>query len=72
MHSGINPADIDQAVKPGDDFFAYVNGKWAAKEVIPAQYPYSGNALGLHLGAERDIRAVVDEMAAGNFAAGSL
>ena len=69
---GLNPADIDQAVKPGDDFFAYVNGKWAAKEVIPAQYPYSGNALGLHLGAERDIRAVVDEMAAGSFPAGSL
>ena len=69
---GLNPADIDQAVKPGDDFFAYVNGKWIAQEVIPAQYPYSGNALGLRLGAERDIRTVVDEMAQGSFPAGSL
>ena len=69
---GVNPADIDKSIKPGDDFFAYVNGKWIAQEVIPAQYPYSGNALGLRLGAERDIRKVVDEMAAGNFAPGSV
>ena len=69
---GFNPADIDKTVKPGDDFFGYVNGKWIAQETIPAQYPFSGNALGLRLGAERDIRKVVDEMAAGNFAEGSL
>ena len=69
---GLDPADVDKSVKPGDDFFAYVNGKWLAQETIPAQYPFSGNALGLRLGAERDIRKVVDEMAAGNFAEGSL
>ena len=69
---GFNPADLDMAIKPGDDFFAYVNGKWAAKETIPPQYPYSGNALGLRLGAERDIRKVIEEMAAGSFPAGSL
>ena len=28
--------------------------------MIPAQYPHSGNALGLRLGAERDIRKVID------------
>jgi putative endopeptidase len=69
---GVNPADLDKSVDPGDDFFAYVNGKWLAKETIPDAYPYSGNALGLRLGAERDVRAIVEEMAAGNFPAGSL
>ncbi|MCA1660706.1 MAG: M13 family metallopeptidase [Novosphingobium sp.] len=69
---GVNPADLDRARDPGDDFFAYVNGRWIANEVIPAQYAYSGNALGLRLGAERNIRTIVEEMAAGNFPVGSL
>ncbi|QDM40943.1 M13 family metallopeptidase [Altererythrobacter sp. TH136] len=69
---GFNPADLDKTVKPGDDFFRYVNGKWDAAEVIPPQYPYSGVALGLRLQAERDVKAIVDEMAAGSYPAGSL
>ena len=69
---GFNVADLNKAVKPGDDFFAYVNGKWEARETIPPQYPYSGNALALRLGAERDVRAIVEEMAAGGHPAGSL
>jgi len=61
---GFNPADIDHAVRPGDDFFAYVNGKWAKAEVIPDQYAYSGNALALRLGSDRAVRAIVEELVA--------
>jgi len=61
---GFNPADIDPAVKPGDDFFAYVNGKWDRSEVIPPQYPFSGSALGLILGAEQAVKAIVEGLAA--------
>ncbi len=61
---GLDPADLDPAVKPGDDFFAYVNGKWERAEVIPPQYPYSGNALALRLGAERAVREIVESIAA--------
>jgi len=60
---GMNPADIDHTLRPGDDFFAYVNGKWASGEVIPDQYAYSGNALALRLGADRAVRAIVEELA---------
>ncbi|WP_423140986.1 M13 family metallopeptidase [Parablastomonas sp. CN1-191] len=69
---GFNPAELDRSVKPGDDFFAFVNGKWMAKEVIPPQYPYSGMALGLRLGAERDVRSIVQNLAAGTYPEGSL
>ena len=69
---GFNPADLDKSVKPGDDFFAYVDGKWEAKEVIPPQYPYSGVALALRLGAERDVRQIVEDMAADDAPAGSI
>ena len=61
---GFNPADLDPAVKPGDDFFAYVNGKWERTEVIPPQYPFSGSALGVILGAEQAVKAIVADLAA--------
>jgi putative endopeptidase len=32
---GIDLAGMDPSVKPGDDFFRYVNGKWAASTQIP-------------------------------------
>lgn len=68
---GFNPADLDPAVKPGDDFFAYVNGKWARAEVIPPQYPFSGSALGVILGAEQAVKAIVADLAATAHAQGT-
>ena len=32
---GVDLAAIDPAVRPGDDFFAYANGRWIARTVIP-------------------------------------
>ncbi len=33
---GVVVADIDHAVKPGDNFYLYANGKWQANNEIPA------------------------------------
>ncbi len=33
---GIAMSDMDTAVKPGDNFFEYVNGTWLANTEIPA------------------------------------
>jgi putative endopeptidase len=33
---GIEVADMDRAVKPCDDFYAYANGTWRAKNPIPS------------------------------------
>ena len=38
LGGGINRADLDTSVKPGDDFFQYVNGSWLKKNPIPAEY----------------------------------
>src|SRR6187200_2879391 len=32
---GVDPAALDPAVDPGDDFFAYVNDKWLKANPIP-------------------------------------
>jgi putative endopeptidase len=33
--AGLDVAGMDRAVKPGDDFFAFANGKWVAATTIP-------------------------------------
>jgi putative endopeptidase len=69
---GADPADLDPAVKPGDDFDAYVNGKWKAKTRIPTKYPTYGVTTNLRIGAERDVRSIIDDLAAGRNAPGSV
>jgi putative endopeptidase len=34
--SGLDLSSLDKSVKPGDDFFAYANGNWVKRTVIPA------------------------------------
>jgi putative endopeptidase len=68
---GLDLNDLDQSVKPGDDFDAYVNGKWKAANEIPAKYPYYGVVTNLRIGAERSVRAIIDDLAARQSPAGS-
>ena len=41
-NSGITKEWVDETVKPGDDFFRHVNGKWLATHEIPADRPKDG------------------------------
>jgi len=38
-HSGLALANMDTRVKPGDDFFRYVNGHWLGTAKIPDDRP---------------------------------
>jgi len=38
LASGIDRSGFDTAVKPGDNFFQYVNGNWVKENPIPAEY----------------------------------
>jgi putative endopeptidase len=43
---GIDTAGMDKSVKPGDDFFGFVNGNWARNSPIPAdRSSYGGFAI---------------------------
>ena len=59
---GIDTAQMDPAVKPGDDFFRYVNGTWLATATIPADKARYGMFDALRDQAETDVRALVDEL----------
>lgn len=41
----IDPADMDTAVKPWDDFFEYANGGWLKSNPIPPEYPMWNSTL---------------------------
>jgi putative endopeptidase len=63
---GIDTAGMDKSVKPGDDFFSYVNGNWARTTQIPAdRSSYGGFAILRDL-SEARLRSLVEGYRPGN------
>ena len=69
---GVDLAGMDKSVKPGDDFYRYVNGKWLDTAQIPADKSYYGSLTVVFEKTEADLHAIVDELAAGKHEAGSV
>jgi endothelin-converting enzyme/putative endopeptidase len=69
---GIDTAAMDTSVKPGDDFYRYVNGKWLATFEMPPDKARYGAFDALRDKSETDVRALLDELAAAPRAAGSV
>jgi predicted metalloendopeptidase len=59
---GIDLTAMDKAVKPGDDFFKYVNGTWLATFKMPADKTRYGAFDGLRDKAEDDVRSILEEL----------
>src|SRR5438067_4961787 len=60
---GYNAAAMDSSVKPGDDFWAYVNGNWDKTTKIAAERASAGPFVTLSDGAEKDVRQIVEQLA---------
>jgi len=64
----LDPSNMDSSVKPGDDFFRYVNGGWIKRTEIPPEYSRWGafnelierNNDALHTIAEKASQTQVD------------
>src|SRR5258705_4254533 len=69
---GYEPTAMDNAVKPGDDFFDYVNGAWAKRTEIAADRTFAGIDSVLNDQIERDVRAIVEDSAKDPAANGRL
>ncbi|MDQ5870928.1 MAG: peptidase M13 [Acidobacteriota bacterium] len=61
---GVDLEGMDRSVKPGDDFFKYVNGKWAATTQIPPDKTSFGAFAILRDLSEVRVRALLDRWAA--------
>ena len=68
---GIDLAAQDKSVKPGDDFYRYVNGRWLTTEKIPPDQSSWGPLEALEVQAELDVKAIIEASAAAHVAAGT-
>ncbi len=69
---GVRTEDGDQTVKPGDDFFAYVNGAWAKKTEIAPDRTFVGIDSVLNDQTDRNVRAIIEDMAKNPAANGKI
>ncbi|GAA1956697.1 M13 family metallopeptidase [Agromyces allii] len=61
LTSGIVHDELDDAVRPQDDLFRHVNGKWIARTEIPADKARYGSFIVLHEEAEQAVREIIQE-----------
>jgi endothelin-converting enzyme/putative endopeptidase len=69
---GYDATAMDSSVKPGDDFFEYVNGAWSKRTEIAADRTFAGIDSVLNDQIEKDVRAIVEDMAKDWSASGRL
>ena len=61
--SGIDLSTLDPAVRPQDDLYRHVNGRWITEHVIPADRAMDGAFRALHDRAEEQVRVIIEELA---------
>lgn len=71
LESGVLLDNMDSSVKPGDNFYSYVNGTWVKNTVIPPDKSSYNVFLILHEEAENNIKNIIEESASGEFEAGT-
>lgn len=71
LTSGVIHENMDLSVKPGDDFFSYVNGAWVERTEIPADRSDFGSFGVLRDEAQGNVRAIIEETAQGDYPDGS-
>jgi endothelin-converting enzyme/putative endopeptidase len=60
---GADLTAMDRSVKPGDSFWHFVNGSWGKRTEIPADRTNAGVSVLLVEEAERQVRAIVEDLA---------
>ncbi|MCO4810425.1 MAG: peptidase M13 [Gammaproteobacteria bacterium] len=69
--SGVDLAGMDTSVRPGDDFFAYVNGTWVKETEMPADKARYGLFNILRDESQEAVKAIIERSATGDFAKGT-
>ena len=63
LKSGIDKSNFDPEVRPQDDLYRSVNGKWLKHATIPADRPADGSFFALRDRSDEQVRAIVEEAA---------
>ena len=59
---GVDLSSMDRSVKPGDNFFLFVNGTWLKTATIPADRTSTGSFQDLQILSEQRMKAIVGEL----------
>ena len=62
LRSGIDLSVLDAAVRPQDDLYRHVNGRWIATHEIPADRAMDGAFRMLHDRSEEQVRVIIEEL----------
>lgn len=65
---GIDLGAMDKSVRPGDDFFEFVNGNWEKTAQIPPDRAATGAFQDLRILSEKRMRAIMDGLGAKPYA----
>ncbi|MEN0130694.1 MAG: M13 family metallopeptidase [Brevundimonas sp.] len=68
--SGIDLNALDPDIRPQDDLYRHVNGRWIDSYEIPADRAMDGSFRALHDQAEEQVRDIITDAAASSDAAG--
>jgi len=68
----LDTSAMDPTVKPGDNFFLYVNGGWMKKTEIPATESRVGSVTTLFNQTKEHLHSLLEDLAKNNQAPGSL
>ena len=71
MKSGLDLSHIDQGIRPQDDLFRFMNGKWLKESTIPADRASDGAFYWLYERAEKQVKQIILDQAASKAATGS-
>ena len=69
--SGISTEHMDKSIRPGDDFFMFMNGVWIEETEIPADKASYGGFGILRDESTENVKAIIEESATGDFAKGT-
>jgi len=61
--SGITKANIDNTVRPQDNFYQYVNGGWIKRSEIPGDKTAIGSFYDLRDDADNSVKAIIEDLA---------
>ena len=71
MRSGLDLNHIDSSVRPQDDLFRFMNGKWLKESVIPDDRASDGAFYWLYEQAEKQVKQIILDQADSKAASGS-
>jgi len=68
----IETANMDSSVKPGDNFYAFVNGKWLKTAEIPATETGIGSFLDVYNRTKEHLKIILEDAAKSGAAEGTI